>query len=105
MTSTLLVQRDGGLVTLTLNRPEKLNALNLELFEALDAQARALAEDESAHVVILRGAGRGFSAGHDLGGIAEGEPHPVPNFQAKVVERLATLPQPLIAAVHGPCYT
>ena len=105
MNSTLLVERDGGLVTLILNRPEKLNALNLELFEALDEQARALAEDETAHVVILRGAGRGFSAGHDLGGIAEGEPHPVANFQAKVVERLATLPQPLIAAVHGPCYT
>jgi enoyl-CoA hydratase/carnithine racemase len=56
-------------------------------------------------LVILRGAGRCFSAGHDLGDIAAGEKLPRPNFQASVIERLANLPLPVITAVHGHCYT
>jgi enoyl-CoA hydratase/carnithine racemase len=56
-------------------------------------------------LVILRGAGRCFSAGHDLGDIAAGEKLPRPNFQASVIERLADLPLPVITAVHGHCYT
>ena len=56
-------------------------------------------------MVILRGAGRCFSAGHDLGDISTGEKLPEPHFQSKVIERLADLPQPVITAVHGHCYT
>ena len=103
-----LVTRDdlAGAATLTLNRPEKLNALNVEVFAQLDAHvARIAAETETVGLVILRGAGRCFSAGHDLGDIATGERVPAPNFQAKVIERLANLPQPVICAVHGHCYT
>jgi enoyl-CoA hydratase/carnithine racemase len=103
-----LVLRDDrdGAATLTLNRPDKLNALNLALFAELDAQvARLEAEPESVGLVILRGAGRCFSAGHDLSDIATGERLPRPNFQAGIIERLANLPQPVICAVHGHCYT
>jgi enoyl-CoA hydratase/carnithine racemase len=50
-------------------------------------------------------AGRCFSAGHDLSDIATGEKLPQPFFQSKVIERLANLPQPVITAVHGHCYT
>ncbi len=97
--------RDGA-ATLTLNRPDKLNALNVALFVELDAHVRRLAaETETVGLVILRGAGRCFSAGHDLGDIATGERLPEPNFQSKVIERLADLPQPVITAVHGHCYT
>ena len=53
----------------------------------------------------MRGAGKCFSAGHDLKDIAAGEAPPEPNFQAHVIERLANLPQPVISAVHGHCYT
>jgi len=103
----LVIREDSdGAATLTLNRPDKLNALNVDLFRALDAQvARLEGEAESVGLVIVRGAGRCFSAGHDLGDIAAGERLPRPNFQAGIIERLANLPQPVISAVHGHCYT
>ena len=103
-----MVLRDDtdGLATLTLNRPEKLNALNIELFSAMEAHVDRLAREESRiGVVIVRGAGRCFSAGHDLADIATGEALPLPNFQANIIERLANLPQVVICAVHGHCYT
>ena len=105
--SKLVVREDrDGLTTLTLNRPEKLNALNVELFSALDNHVAQLAhEARTVGAVILRGAGRCFSAGHDLADIAAGEKLPRPNFQAGIIERLANLPQPVISAVHGHCYT
>jgi enoyl-CoA hydratase len=103
----LVIREDrDGAATLILNRPDKLNALNVDLFRALDAEvARLEGEPESVGLVIVRGAGRCFSAGHDLGDIAAGERLPRPNFQAGIIERLANLPQPVISAVHGHCYT
>src|SRR5271168_5511654 len=68
----LLQTRQGGIVTLVLNRPEKLNALNNELATALIEAFSQLAEDGSVHVVVLRGAGRAFCAGGDLGVIGKG---------------------------------
>jgi enoyl-CoA hydratase len=104
--SDLVLREDrDGAVTLTLNRPDKLNALNVELFKALDDHVAAIEADPSVRLVILRGAGKCFSAGHDLGDIAAGEKLPRPNFQASVIERLANLPLPVITAVHGHCYT
>lgn len=104
--SDLVLREDrDGAVTLTLNRPDKLNALNVPLFKALDDHVAAIEADPSARLVILRGAGKCFSAGHDLGDIAAGEKLPRPNFQASVIERLADLPLPVITAVHGHCYT
>lgn len=93
-----------GVATLTLNRPDKLNALNVELFMELDAHVRDIMQTPVA-MVVLRGAGRCFSAGHDLGDIAAGEKLPEPHFQSNVIERLANLPLPVITAVHGHCYT
>lgn len=106
MTDLVLRQDRDGAATLVLNRPEKLNALNVELFVQLDAHVRRLAkETDTVGLVIVRGAGRCFSAGHDLGDIATGERLPEPFFQSKVIERLANLPQPVMSAVHGHCYT
>lgn len=104
---TLVTRSDrNGAATLTLNRPDKLNALNVDLFKELDAHARKLAtQTETVGLVIVRGAGRCFSAGHDLSDIAAGEKLPEPFFQSRVIERLADLPQPVISAVHGHCYT
>lgn len=104
MSDLVLAERRGGAVHLILNRPDKLNSLNVELFQALDAHVRELQKGE-ATIVVLRGGGRCFSAGHDLGDIAKGEKLPEANYQAKVIERLATLPMPVITAVHGHCYT
>ena len=103
--SDLVLRADtGGVVQLTLNRPDKLNALNVALFEALEGHVADL-EKAPPGVVVLRGAGRCFSAGHDLGDIATGERLPRPNYQSHVIERLADLPVPVISAVHGHCYT
>ena len=103
-----LVQREDrdGLVTLSLNRPDKLNALTIPLFEELDAHLADIeARKDSIGLVVLRGAGKGFCAGNDLTAIRSVYTPPRPNFQSTVVERLADLPQPVIVAVHGACYT
>jgi len=105
MTGLVLRDDSDGVATLTLNRPDKLNALNMELFAELEAHVTAIAASEAVRVVVVRGAGRCFSAGHDLEGIAEGEAHQRPNYQAHVIEALANLPQPVISGVHGHCYT
>jgi enoyl-CoA hydratase/carnithine racemase len=93
-----------GLCTLTLDRPDKLNALDTRAFEELDAHLAAL-EGEVGRIgcVVLCGAGRGFCAGADLE--AMGKAPVPPRFKPGVIERLGRLPQPVIAAVHGVCYT
>ncbi|MEZ5659659.1 MAG: enoyl-CoA hydratase/isomerase family protein [Burkholderiaceae bacterium] len=106
MNSLVTRQDANGVCTLTLNRPQKLNALNVALFLELDAHIRALVgETETTGCVILTGAGRCFSAGHDLKDIGSGEHPPEEHFQARVIEALSALPQTVIAAVHGHCYT
>jgi enoyl-CoA hydratase/carnithine racemase len=100
----LLREDRDGLCTLTLNRPDKLNALDNETFAALDAELAALeGQTETIGCVVLRGAGRGFCAGADLNAL--GKAPVAKTWKPQIVERLANLPQPLIAAVHGPCYT
>ncbi len=94
----------AGLCTLTLNRPEKLNALDMATFEALDEHIAALeAQTEAVGCVVLRGSGRAFCAGADITGIGQGFTDV--RFKPHTIERLQALPQPLIVAVHGVCYT
>ena len=105
MTQRVLRADAGGLCTLTLNRPDKRNALDTEAFEALDAHLGALeCATASVGCVVLRGAGECFCAGADLKGIGQPTGHP-PAYKPQVIERLGRLPQPVIAAVHGICYT
>jgi enoyl-CoA hydratase/carnithine racemase len=101
------VQRDvgaDGACTLTLNRPEKLNALDTESFAALDAQLDVIETDDQIGCVILRGAGKAFCAGADLQAVGPDRTRR-PDFKQHVIERLAKLRQPVIAAVHGVCLT
>ena len=100
----LVLRHDqDGVATLTLNRPDKRNALNVDMFRALDAHLADLEQAaESVGVVVLRANGPIFSAGADLG---KQQKPPVRFFQAKTITRLANLPQPVVAAVHGPCFT
>ena len=106
MNKTILRSDRNGLVTLTLNRPEKLNSLNTAMFEELLAHIDEIAKDTRAvGCVVVRGGGRCFSAGHDLGDIGKGESGSHLHLQATVIERLANLPQPVITAVHSHCYT
>jgi len=108
MTSALILRNDSdGLAILTLNRPEKLNALNHALFEELHRHIVAIAADKDVRCVILRGAGKCFSAGHDLGDISELADQEIaePDWESKILRKLERLDKPVIAAVHGHCYT
>jgi 2-(1,2-epoxy-1,2-dihydrophenyl)acetyl-CoA isomerase len=66
MPDTVLAERDAGVLTLTLNRPDALNSFNVEMKEALNAALKDAARDKGVRVVVLTGAGRAFSAGQDL---------------------------------------
>lgn len=105
MPQTVLREDDDGLATLTLNRPDKLNALTVEMFRELRDHIIALGKDTAIGCVILRGAGKCFSAGHDLGDISEGEAVPSPGWHSETLRMMEKLPKPVIAAVHGHCYT
>ncbi|MEC9344801.1 MAG: enoyl-CoA hydratase/isomerase family protein [Pseudomonadota bacterium] len=97
---------DGGIAILSLNRPEALNALSPGLFVELRAHVVALkAEADTIGAVILRGEGRSFCAGNDLRAIQSGESAPTPEFQSGTVDLIENLPQPVICAVQGHCYT
>ena len=98
MATDLVTRTDrNGLATLLLNRPDKLNSLNTAMFETLAEHVDAIrAETAKIGCVIVRGAGRCFSAGHDLGAIEEGESSSHLHLQASVIEQLANLPQPVI---------
>ncbi len=104
--TTLLSRRDDGwITTLTLNRPDKFNALSVALLEALQRELDAIAADRSIRVVVLAGAGKAFCTGHDLKEMREnpGRQAIEALFQqcAKVMLTITRLPQPVIARVHG----
>ncbi len=102
----VLRQDDEGLSILTLNRPDALNALSPALFVELRGHIDAIAEaTDQIGCVILCGKGRSFSAGNDLKAIQAGERPPTADFQARTLEAIERLPQPVIAAVQGHCYT
>lgn len=105
MSDLVTRQDENGLSWLTLNRPDKLNALTVGMFKELRQHVIDLRKDDSIGCVILRGAGKCFSAGHDLGDIAEGEDIPSRGWHSETLRLMEKLPQPVIAGVHGHCYT
>lgn len=106
MTQQLVIRQDKDkLCTLTINRPDKLNSLNLGVFQELRDHVNALKDDSTIHCVVVRGAGKCFSAGHDLADISEGEESPSLFWHSEILRMLEKLPKPVIAAVHGHCYT
>lgn len=110
---TLLVERTGGIARLTLNRPERLNALDLALGRALLEALDHFDEDPETRVVVLTGAGRAFCAGDDLRGMVEpGEhyptkPDPIEHYVRGegrwplIVERLRAMAKPVVASING----
>jgi enoyl-CoA hydratase len=107
MNKLVLRENQGGTAVLTLNRPEKLNALSKDLIEALEEHVDAIArETKTIGLVILRGAGGNFSAGHDMHEVlAQVKAHAKPHHYVEVIDKVANLPQPVIAAVQGHCST
>jgi len=105
VTPLVLQQRRGGAVWLTLNRPAQYNALSEQMLAALQAALDSLAADPSVRVVVLSGAGRAFCAGHDL---KQMKANPNLDYYRRLFDdcsrlmlRIQTLPQPVIARVHG----
>jgi enoyl-CoA hydratase len=95
----------NGVATLTLNRPEKLNALNPATFKELRAHLDDVAADAGVRCLVLTGAGRSFCAGNDLDAIASGEGRAEPMLGPETVSALEELPQPTIAKIKGHCFT
>lgn len=106
---TLEIRRREAVATVVLNRPEKLNALNLELGEELAAALKELAGDKGVRAVVLTGAGRGFCAGGDLREFHElrqrGETARLRSLVAlgkEIVLTIRRMPKPALASVNGP---
>ncbi|MGQ0634034.1 MAG: enoyl-CoA hydratase [Planctomycetaceae bacterium] len=100
----LLVEQTGGVVRLTLNRPERRNALSRSLLSRLQSALEQIAADRTARVVVIGGAGDAFCAGHDLSEMV-GQTHEGYRDQfaacAQIMQGLRGLPQPVLARVHG----
>jgi 2-(1,2-epoxy-1,2-dihydrophenyl)acetyl-CoA isomerase len=104
MADEVLTRRDGGVMTITFNRPEVYNAFNRELHAAL-AEALDEAADASVRCVVVTGAGKGFCAGQDLkefGAVADSISDALEQTYHPNVRRVRTLAKPVIAAVNGP---
>jgi enoyl-CoA hydratase/carnithine racemase len=98
------LERTGQVATITLSRPGSLNALTWAMYQQLEAHIENLAQDETIHVVVIRGAGKAFAAGTDISqfqnfnGLAGVQ---YEHRMEEVVEKLYSFPKPLIAAIHG----
>ena len=112
MSEVVQVSIDGHVAEVMLNRPGKLNALDIETFAALDAAARSVASEKSIRAVVLHGAGENFCSGIDLEALAAGGEKvaaqllgPVEGSVANLAQRAAyswrELPMPVISAVRG----
>ncbi len=97
------VERAENYLTLTLNRPEKRNAINRAMIEGLDAAFGSVENDKSIRAVIIRGEGRDFCSGLDLRDLEQTGPGGLP-FD-KIIQRLGSCPVPTIAAIHGQALT
>jgi 2-(1,2-epoxy-1,2-dihydrophenyl)acetyl-CoA isomerase len=94
-------------LTLTLNRPERLNALTGDLLDSLAAALRSAASDDSLRAVVVTGAGRAFCSGLDLKAAAEAAAsvdvrRELADHYAPVIRTMRDMPKPVIAAVNGP---
>jgi enoyl-CoA hydratase/carnithine racemase len=102
----LVLREDAaGIATLTLNRAKKRNAIDRDLFRELRRQIKAVESDGSIGVVVLRGAGGNFCAGHDLKQAPHADALGWLRQEMLTIERLTRLRQPVIAAIEGICYT
>ena len=109
MSDEVLFEASGGTARITLNRPERLNAMNSELLELLLEAVETAASDDSITVVILTGAGKGFCAGGDIkeglairGGDIEGDIRHLRTLM-RSAQLLHEMPKVTIAAVNGAC--
>jgi 2-(1,2-epoxy-1,2-dihydrophenyl)acetyl-CoA isomerase len=103
--SSVLVTRDGGIMRVTLNRPEKLNAFDREMAQSVRATFDDAAGDKAVRVVVLAGSGRAFCAGQDLAdpGVAPGSDlgATIEQCYSPLIRAMRALPKPIVARVNG----
>jgi enoyl-CoA hydratase/carnithine racemase len=99
----ILIDRTDGVVTVTLNRPERLNAITADMWGALASLFGEIARSQDDRVVVITGAGDAFSSGADLGGSTDRGGHPLPHMRrvGDAAMALHRLPKPTIARVDG----
>ena len=107
MKDDVLVTRAHGVMTITLNRPSKLNALTFEMHDLINAAITEAEQDPQSRVLVITAVGRAFCAGDDLKesdprGTAAPEEYTSVDWH-KFVRRLRALPKPTIAALNGLC--
>jgi enoyl-CoA hydratase len=99
------LRQENGVCTITINRPDVLNALSTQVIEELEKALEGIARDERARVVIIAGAGeKAFSAGADIAemkGKTQQDAYAFSRKAHEVFRKIQELPQPTIAAVHG----
>jgi len=102
----VLLEKEGPIGWLTLNRPDSRNALSLEVMNDILGKLKAIEADQNIHVVVIRGKGPAFCAGHNLKDMVGSDLeiqhfHTLFSVCAKMMQTLHKLPQPVIAQVHG----
>ena len=105
MSDSILHEVAGGLARITLNRPEKRNALSLEMIEELSRAIDDVRDDASTRVVLVTARGKAFCSGMDLSAVPLDDPDEAGRFGtalAEVYGKLLTLPIPLLCGVDGP---
>ncbi len=109
MSDVIQLRQDGAVATVTLNRPDRLNALNLPVWQALAETFEALANNDQVRAIILRGAGeRAFAAGADIDEFdtVRADARQAKDYDVtmrRALDAVKTCPQPVVALIFGPC--
>ena len=112
MYETVSLHKHDGAAVIALNRPNKLNAFDGQMHEELFDALNDAADDRNVRCVVLRGEGRGFSAGADLAEVIKGDDNPdgpdlgeyLRKTYSRLVVRMVEMEKPIVAALHGPVY-
>ena len=99
----VLVEIDGPVATLTLNRPDKRNAINMGMWASIDAQVSALTANPDVRILVVRGSGDHFCAGADITELTNGPGGEYARINWAAEEALANFPGPTIAVIRGNC--